>query len=177
MTNYAIFNKSNDPLYTQSTNTYLIPAIEGSAESDAAKSGQLYIVTSGSVAVGSGNSLLIQIANPSGSGRTAYLSSVTGGSTAAVTLTLFKGGTIASGTTPTPVNANFGSANTSVVTARYNTGALVGSPTTFASIQLTAGIFQVYFSGGVVIPANQTLSITAGTAAATSSVNITWWEF
>jgi hypothetical protein len=179
MTNYSVFNKSNDPLYTQLTNTYLIPAIGNTPEGDAAKSSVLYVVSSGSVAVAGGNSLLMQIANPSGSGKTLYVSSIKGGVTAAVTLAVFKGGTITGGTTPTPVNANFGSSNASVVlTARYNnTGTLGGSPTGMMAIPLTAGMFELYFGGSVVIPPNQTLSITIGTAAATSSAVFTWWEY
>ncbi|MFD0673323.1 hypothetical protein [Cohnella sp. GCM10027633] len=177
MSNYAIFNASNNPLYTQSTNTYLVPAIEGSPESDAAKSGQLYILSSGSVAVGGGSSLLLQIANPNGSGKTVYVSSIMGGVTAAVTLNAFKGGTITGGTTPTPQNANFGSANASIATTRQNTGTLGGTPTNIASVPLTAGMYQLQFAGGLVVPPNQTLTVTLGTTASTSSAIITWWEY
>lgn len=177
MTNYTVFNKSNSPLYTQSTNTYLTPAIEGAPESDAAKSGILYIASSGSTAVGSGSSLLFQIANPGGSGKTIYVSSVAGGVTAAVTLNLLKGGTITGGSSPAPFNANFGSSNTSIATVRQNTGTLGGTSTNFMSIPLTSGMYMLIFGGGVVVPPNQTLSITIGTAAATSSAALTWWEY
>ncbi|MFC5403511.1 hypothetical protein [Cohnella soli] len=177
MTNYTIFNKSNNPLYTQLTNTYLVPAIEGTPGGDAAKSGAFFILTTGSVNVGGGNSLLLQITNPNGSGKTVYISGVMGGVSEAATITIEKNGTITGGTTPTPFNANFGSANTSIVTAKQNTGNLTGTPTTFTSVPLTAGMYELKFNGGIVVTANQTLSLTIGTGAITASANLTWWEY
>lgn len=177
MTNYSIFNKSNSPLYTQSTNTYLIPAIESTPEGDAAKSGALYILSTGSVSVGAGSNLLLQITNPLASGKTIYVSNLIGGVTAAATVTIQKSGTITGGTTPTPFNANLGSANTSVVTTKQNTGTLGGSPTSFISVPVTASMYSLAFGGGIVVPANQTLSITVGTGALTASAILTWWEY
>ncbi|RKP47369.1 hypothetical protein D7Z26_24055 [Cohnella endophytica] len=177
MTNYTIFNKSNSPLYTQSVNTYLAPAIENTPGGDAAKSGSLYILSTGSVSVGAGNSLLLQIANPSGSGKTIYISNLMGGVTAAGTVAILKNGTITGGTTPTPFNANFASVSTSVTTTKQNTGTLGGTPTSFVNVQVTAGMYLLDFGGGIVVPANQTLSIAVGTGALTASANLTWWEY
>jgi len=177
MTNYSVFNQSNSPLYTQSTNTYLVPGIEGSPEGDAAKSGALYILSSGSVGVGSGANLLLQLANPSGSGKTIYVSSLMGGTTAAATVTVLKGGTITGGTTPTPFNANLGSANTSIGSTRQNTGTLGGTSTGFLALPVTAGMYLLDFGGGVVVPPNQTLTVTVGPGSLTASAALTWWEY
>jgi hypothetical protein len=177
LTNNSVFNQSNSPLYTQSTNTYLVPGIENGPAGDAAKSGAFYIFSSGSVSVGSGASLLIQVANPSGSGKTLYMNSLLGGVTGAATVNVLKGGTLTGGTTPTPFNANFGSSNTSVATARQNTGSLTGASTGFLAIPLTAGMYFIEFGGGIVVPANQTLSVTVGTGALTASAVLSWWEY
>ncbi|QHW32451.1 hypothetical protein GZH47_17625 [Paenibacillus rhizovicinus] len=176
MNNYNVFNTEHNPVYMQQNNNFTSPGINGLPELDAAKSGFLFILTSGSVAAGSGSSLLLQVTNSNGSGKKLYISGITGGTTAAATLTVLSGGTITGGTTPTPINALFGSATTSVVTTKQNTGTLGGTPTTVMAMQLTAGMYNVELSGGLIVQANQTLSLTLGTGALTGSINLTWWE-
>ncbi|WP_127584473.1 hypothetical protein [Paenibacillus koleovorans] len=177
MTNHSIFNSSNLPLYTYSTNTYVAPEIGNTPEGDAAKAGAFYILSSGNISVGGGSSLLLQAANAGGSGKTMYISRIVGGTTAAVVLTINSSGTITGGVTPTPFNTRFGSANTSVMTGRRNTGTLGGSPTVFWTAQLSAGLFSVEFRGGLIVPPGQTISITLGTTASSSSINLSWWEY
>ncbi|MFD0678044.1 MULTISPECIES: hypothetical protein [unclassified Paenibacillus] len=65
MTNYSIFNQANAPLYTNMTNTYANPGVETLPEGNAAISSLLFTLTTGSVSVSSGQSLLLQAANPS----------------------------------------------------------------------------------------------------------------
>ena len=176
MNNYNVFNTEHNPVYMQQNNVFTSPGINGAPELDAAKSGFLFILSTGSVAVGSGSSLLLQAANPAGSGKKLYISRISGGTTAAATLTVASGGTITGGTTPTPFNALFGSATTSVATTKQNTGTLGGTPTTALTMQITSGMYLIDFGGGLIVQANQTISVTLGTAALTGSINLTWWE-
>lgn len=176
MTNDAVFNSQNSPIYAQSTNTYLVPGVESPPESDAAKSQVLYIATSNSTSVGSGSSLLFQIANPSNSGKSLYLSSISGGATAAATVTVYSGGTITGGTTPTPLNANFGSTNTSVMTTRLNTGTLGGTSTSVMAFLVSSGLFLIRFTGAIIVPPGKTVTVTIGTGSLSASCNFIWWE-
>ncbi|MCR8631014.1 hypothetical protein [Paenibacillus radicis (ex Xue et al. 2023)] len=177
MTNYSIFNHANAPLYTNMTNTYANPGVETLPEGNAAISSLLFTLTTGGVSVSSGQSLLLQAANPAGSGKTLYLSKVMGGTTAAATLLFYSGGTITGGTTPVPVNSNFGSSNASIITSKQNTGSLTGTPTTVITLPITAGMYLVALGGAFVIPAGQTFTATLGTGALTGSINIIWWEY
>ncbi|NBD25322.1 hypothetical protein [Paenibacillus glycinis] len=176
MNNYNVFNTEHNPVYMQQNNVFTAPGINGPPELDAAKSGFLFLLNTGSVAVGAGNSLMLQATNPSGSGKRLYISRISGGTTAAATLAIASGGTITGGTTPVPFNALFGSATTSVATTRQNTGTLGGAPTTAMVMQITAGMYLIDFAGGLVVQANQTISMTLGTVALTGSINLTWWE-
>ncbi|SDX95671.1 hypothetical protein [Paenibacillus sp. CF384] len=176
MNNYNVFNTEHNPIYMQQNNPYTSPGVNEGPEADAAKSGFLFILNTGSTSVGSGNSLLLQAANPNGSGKKLYISRITGGTTAAATLTIASGGTITGGTTPTPFNALFGSSTTSVVTTKQNTGSLGGSPTTCMVMQVTSGLFDISFTGSLIVQANQTISVTLGTGSLTGALNLTWWE-
>ncbi|MUT65143.1 hypothetical protein [Paenibacillus sp. NEAU-GSW1] len=177
MTNFSVFNNENSPLYTLVNNTYSSPAVISSPEGDAVKNGRLFTVTSASTAVGGGSNLLIQITNPNGSGRTLYISQITGGISAAATLNVYSGGTVTGGTTPTPFNLRFGNATTSIATARTSTGSVGGSPTLFLTALLAEGMFNFPFGGGVIVPPNTSISISVGTGAITAAANITWWEY
>ncbi|MCR8642678.1 hypothetical protein NV379_08380 [Paenibacillus sp. N1-5-1-14] len=177
MPNNFIFNVTGNPLYTQLTNTYTTPGIESFAQSDAAKSGALYTLTSGSVSVTASNSLLLQVANPSGSGVTMYVWRVTGGVSAANTISLYSGGTVTGGTTPAPFNMNLGSTNISAMTTRNAIGTIGGSPVQFTSVLLAAGYYEIGFNGALIVPPNRTLTVTIGTGALTASANISWYEF
>jgi len=175
MTNHSVFNNENSPVYMLTNNGYVSPVIISPAEYSAASSQRLFCLSTGNVSVGSGASLLLQIANPNGSGRTVYLARVAGGASNTVTVTVASGGTITGGTTPTPFNTYLGSAVTSIVTARQNTGTLGGTPTSFFTA-MAADIYSINFNGTIIVPPNQTLTVTAGTGSVTASLNLIWWE-
>ncbi|UHA75563.1 hypothetical protein [Paenibacillus sp. 481] len=178
MTNFAVFNNQPNPLYTFLTNTYTNPGVGSSTAQAAAQSGVAFTLTTTSISVPASQNLLIQITNPSGSGRTVYISHLVGGTSASATLTVLSGGTIAAAgsTTPVPVNRNLGSATTSVVTTRQNTGTLTGTPVTIYSNFLTAGVYGLSFGGSLIVPQNQTFTISLGVGALTGSINFAWWE-
>ncbi|CAM4458268.1 hypothetical protein [Paenibacillus typhae] len=178
MPNDAVFNQSGQPLYTEQVNTYIAPAIDSLPEADAAISGLLFAIPFASTVTTSAP-LVIQLFNPADRGRTAYVSRVTASSaTAAVTLTLLRNATV-TGSIGTPVNFNFGSSVTSVMTARTATAAPTGSPDTLASLLLAAGPLIVDYNGRIIVPpgSSLTLSVTiaSGSSAATGSIN--WWEY
>ncbi|WP_341805915.1 hypothetical protein [Paenibacillus lupini] len=176
LTNSSVFNSENSPLYILLNNRYSSPAIVAPPEEDAAASGRFFMVTSASTAVGGGSNLLIQITNPNASGRTLYISKVSGGISAAATLNLYSAGTVSGGTTPTPFNMQLGNATTSIATARVATGSVTGSPTLFYTALLAAGMFEVVFTGGLIVPPNRSVAISVGTGAITAAANISWWE-
>ncbi|WP_036746428.1 hypothetical protein [Paenibacillus sp. UNC451MF] len=106
-----------------------------------------------------------------------YISRVAGSaSIAGATATLLKNGTV-TGSTVTPLNLNFGSANTSVMTVRSATGTVTGSPVPFVTLILPAGPFMISFTGSILVPPGSALTITVGTGAATASANVSWWEY
>ncbi|ETT35345.1 hypothetical protein MHI48_28900 [Paenibacillus sp. FSL H7-0942] len=177
MTNYNVFNQSNRPLFTQLTNTFSAPGIEASPDSGAAAAGSFFALTTNNTLIPSNQSLLLQILNAAGSGRTIRISSLTGGTTAAATLVIYSGGTVTAGSTPVPVNTLLGNTNASVVTTRQNTGTLGGTFTSIASIPLTAGMYSLGLNGSIIVPPGQTLSISVGTGNQTAAINLFWWEF
>ncbi|MEH6892288.1 hypothetical protein V7024_22000 [Bacillus sp. JJ864] len=176
MPNYFVFNTPNNYLYSLLTNTYTAPAISSTPEGDATKSQIVYTLPF-NTSVASSQNLLIQVSNPSGSGKTMYVSRISGGTTAAATVNIYSGGTISGGSTPTPVNTYIGSSNTSVMTTKTNTGTLGGSPQTILSLLVTAGLFSIDINGGIIVPPNTTLTATVGTGSLTASANIMWWEY
>jgi hypothetical protein len=177
ITNYNVFNQSNGPLFTQLTNTFSAPGIEASAESGAASAGSFFALTTNNAAIPSNQSLLLQILNAAGSGRTLRISSISGGTTAAATLVVYSGGTVTVGSTPVPVNTLLGSTNASVAITRQNTGTLGGAFTSLLSLPLTAGMFRMNFNGSIIVPPGQTLSVSLGIGNQTAAINLFWWEF
>lgn len=178
MPNDAVFNQMNQPLYTEQVNTFVAPAIDSPSEGGAAKAGLLFTIPFSST-VTTAAPLVLQVSNPVGSGRTMYISRVTGSSaTAALTLTLLRNATVG-GSVITPVNLNFGSAVTSVMTARSATAAPTGSPATLVSLLLAAGPVIVDFSGQIVVPSGNslTISITIGSGSSGATGGISWWEY
>ena len=175
MVNYHVFNTELKPIYMQQNNTFTSPGIIGAPELDAAKNGVLFILSTGNISVGAGSTLLLQTANPNSSKRL-YISRISGGTTAAAALRIASGGTITGGSTPTAFNALFGNVTTSVATNRSNTGTLGGTPVTVMTLQLTSGMYLFDLDGGLIVPPNQSLSVTLGTGALTGSINLTWWE-
>ncbi|MFC5403510.1 hypothetical protein [Cohnella soli] len=192
MTNYSVFDSSVQPVYTHATNTYQSPAAVAPPDAGAASSGNEYnaTATTSSTLGALGGSVIIslQIANPNGSGKTLYVSSVAVGtgvtlnllSSFSASLSFLKGGTLTSPSTVTPVNGNFASANTSAMTVRSSSAAPSGG-TDFMSLPVNAGQFISVQTGQIVVPPNQTLIVSlsaslsvAGTLSTTA--NITWWE-
>lgn len=175
MTNYNVFNNKNNPVYMQANNGYASPAIVSPSEYDAATNQRLFYLTTGNVSIGAGSSLLLQITNPNASGRTLYVSRIAGGSSNSITLTVYSGGTISGGTTPTPVNGYLGSATSTVATTKQNTGSLGGSPVSIFTA-MASDLYTIGFEGAIIVPSNQTLSVTVGTGSLTASINLVWWE-
>lgn len=178
MPNEAVFNQSSQPLYTEQVNTYTAPAIDSFPESDAALSGLLFAVPFAST-VTAAAPLVLQVSNPAGSGRTAYISRIAASTAAsAVTLTLLRNATVA-GSTTTPVNFNFGSAATSAMIARTAAAAPTGSPATLMSVYLAPGPFIGEFNGRIIVPpgSSLTITITISTGSSAATGNISWWEY
>lgn len=176
MPNNKVFNSISMPIYSLQTNTYTSPAVEEDASAAAAAAGISFWLPTGNVSVAGSQNLLLQITNPSGSGKTVSMNGISGGSSASASLIVYSGGTITGGTTPVPINSRLGTATASVVTTRQATGTLTGSPTTLYSTFVTAGIYLLEFDGGLVVPANQTLTVSLGVGALTGSINLNWWE-
>ncbi|WNS43222.1 hypothetical protein [Paenibacillus sp. MMS20-IR301] len=176
MPNDAIFNQNSQPLYTEQVNTYVAPAIDTLPEAGAAMSGLLFGVPFAAT-VTAAAPLVLQVANPGGSGRTVYISRVVGSTgAAAVTLTLLRNATVG-GSTTAPVNYNFGSAVTSVTTARTAAAAPTGSPATIMSMLLAIGPVILDFDGRIIVPPGNSLTLTITASSSTAATgNISWWE-
>lgn len=178
MPNDSVFNQSSQPLYTEQVNTYVTPGIDSAPEGGAAKAGLLFVIPAAST-VTSAAPLVVQVSNPVGSGRTLYVSRVTASTaTAVVTLTLLRNATV-TGTTVIPINYNFGSALTSVMTARTSNAAPTGSPATLLSLLLTVGPTIVDFAGQIVVPPGTsiTLSLAIASGSSAATAGISWWEY
>lgn len=176
MSNFHVFNNADDPLFTQQVNTFIVPGIESTPEGDAAKEGILYSANF-SAAIGAGQNLILQTSNPANSGKTIYISRVSGSvSAAGATFSLLKNGTV-SGSSVTPVNLNFGSVNTSVMGVFSATGTVSGSPLTIITLVLSAGHFIIDFTGRIIVPPGSSLTITVGPGSASATANVNWWEY
>ncbi|WP_282938418.1 hypothetical protein [Paenibacillus sp. RC67] len=192
MPNKNVFNTLNNPVFTESVNTYQAPGIVSPPESGASKAGSLFSIT------GSASALVVlslisavitlKITNPAASGKTVYVSRIgisIGGSSLLSALsgssTFLSGGTLTSPTTLTPTNNNFNSSSTSVMTAQSSTSAPTGG-TTFTTIQMAPGVFAQDYVGSIIVPpgSSLTVSVTSSSSSVgltiTSSANITWWE-
>jgi len=192
MPNDYVFDEPNQPVYTNITNTYTSPGIVAPPETSAGATGNLYVVnaiSSTSLGLLGGTVIItIQVSNPAGSGKTLYVSRETGGVNVALNLlssfsgnlTLVKGGTLTSPTTLTPVNSNFASTRTSVMTARSSTAAVTGG-TTFFSVPLQAGPFLYNENGRYVVPPGQTITMSVSASLTVAGVvgtsgDLVWWE-
>ncbi|MEK3791417.1 hypothetical protein MKX42_06750 [Paenibacillus sp. FSL R7-0204] len=178
MPNETVFNQNSQPLYTEQVNTYIAPGIDTLPEAGAAMSGLLFGIPFAST-VGTSTPLVMQVANPGGSGRTLYISRIIASTgTASVTLTLLRNATVG-GMAVTPVNYNFGSAVTSVSTARTATAAPTGSPATLMSMLLAIGPVILNMDGRIILPPGNslTISVTIASGSTAATGNISWWEF
>lgn len=192
MPNYYVFDTITRPVNVQMTNTYQNPDITAPPETDASKSGRVFSINgsaSATVVLGlTAATISMLVTNPLGSGRTVYLSQITGsigGSSLLSSLTgsmsIVKGGTLTSPSTLTPANNNFGNATTSVTTAQSSTGAITGG-TIVVPFQLAPGPFMQSFRGSIIIPPGSSISaiVTSSATAVgltiTSVLNLNWWE-
>lgn len=176
MPNNNVYNTESKPLFVDQVNTYTDPGVGTLQEWDAAVSGILFVAnTSGSIS--GAQNLLLQVSNPGGSGKTMYISRISGGiSIAGAALTVLKGGTF-TGTTVTPVNFNLGSSGLSSMTSQRLAGTVGGSPVTLTTAVLTAGQYAVDYNGRIVIPPGNSITVSVGLGSATASINMTWWEY
>ncbi|WP_282938419.1 hypothetical protein [Paenibacillus sp. RC67] len=176
MPNYYVFDQTTNPLYIEQVNPYTFPGVDGSPEGSASMAGSLYIANFSS-SITSAQNLILQVTNPVGSGKTMYVSRVYGSSSiAGATATLQKNGTV-TGSAVTPLNLNFGSSNTSVMTARGAAGTVTGSPVSFLMLILPSGPFSLSFTGSIIVPTGNSLTISVGLGAATASAVVSWWEY
>ncbi|KZE81189.1 hypothetical protein AV654_01455 [Paenibacillus elgii] len=192
MTNDNVFDYKNDPVYVQMTNTVQTPDISAPPETSAGSAGSLFSLTgsaSALVVLGlTSATFSLLLSNPSNSGKTVYISRLTGsigGSSLLSSLfgstTLFKGGTLSGAASQTPTNNNFNSTTASVVTAQSSTSGVTGGTTVY-SYQLAPGPFVQNFIGGIVVPPGSSLSATVTSSSSvagltiTSVINLAWWE-
>lgn len=192
MPNYFVFDQSNSSFYGQLKNNYTDPGIMSPTDMDAATNNREFITTasnSGSLGLLGGSVIItLQFSNPSGSGRTMYISSITGGVNVSLSLlssfsgsiTLYSGGTLTSPSTLTPFSTKFGSGATSSMTARSSTSAPSGG-TSIMSYAITPGLLTIPLAGSLIVPPNQTFTMivsasltVAGVMANTATVS--WWE-
>lgn len=183
--NNSIFNNENGPLFVQSTTSITDATVIESQATAASKNGTFYAVSTGSQSIAPNNFLLLQLTVPINSGKTIYISRVSGGSIANTTIDLFFNATFAAaGTAVTPANFNAGSSNTSVVTAKFI--ATTPDPTTggtrLASVIQTSGPIEVNYDGRFIVVATTTTRtfyvrlVNNSSQTNLLSVNVSYWE-
>lgn len=188
--NYAI-NDNDQPVYVEMTNTFRAPDISAPPEISASQSAVLFSANasnSATIVLGLASAIItVRINNPAGSGRTLYLSCVSGsiGGTSLLTsisgtFTIVRGGTITSPVTVTPVNNNLASSAASAMTVQSSTAAITGG-SVLAAYQLAPGVFTPAFTGSIIVPPNNAISINVTSSSAAvgtiiSALSLTWWE-
>jgi hypothetical protein len=192
MPNQFVFNDDDQPVYVEMVNPFQSPDISAPPEISASKNAVLYstnasvstLVVLGLIAAISS----IRISNPAGSGKTVYISRISGSiggssllSAMSGSFTIAKGGTVTTPTTLTPTNNNLGSSATSAMTVQSSTGAISGGATLY-NYQLAPGAFSQNFTGSIIVPpgsaicANVTSSSSALGLTITSALSLLWWE-
>ena len=192
MPNQFVFNDNDQPVFVEMVNTFRSPDISAPPEISASKNAVLYSTngsTSALVVLGLLSAIMsIRISNAVGSGRTIYVSRLSGSiggssllSAMSGSFTIVKGGTLTTPTTLTPVNNNLGSSATSGMTVQSSTAAISGGTTLF-NYQLAPGAFSQNFTGSIIVPpgssicANVTSSSSAVGLTITSVLSFLWWE-
>jgi hypothetical protein len=164
-------------------NTFEEPVITEMSQARAAMAGQNYFLTTEQQSLANNASLFLQITNPAGSGRLIHIGRIAGTANLNTILSLNRNGSFPAAETPiTPVNSNFGSANTSVATAKFVNQ--VANPTVGGVIfqdiiQPNVGGFTIFeYDGQIIMPPGTTFVIRLLTQQAnnTSSLNISFWE-
>lgn len=137
MPNNYVINDNDQPVYVEMTNTFRAPDISAPPEISASQAAVLFSANasnSATIVLSLLSAVIsVRISNPAGSGRTLYLSRISGsiGGTSVLTsisgsFTIVKGGTISSPSTVTPVNNNLASAAASSMTVQSSTAAISG---------------------------------------------------
>ncbi|AIQ60756.1 hypothetical protein [Paenibacillus borealis] len=191
MPNNYVINDNDQPVYVEMTNTFRAPDISAPPEISASQSAVLFSANasnSATIVLGLASAIItVRINNPAGSGRTLYLSRVSGsiGGTSLLTsisgtFTIVRGGTITSPATVTPVNNNLASSAASAMTVQSSTAAITGG-SVLATYQLAPGVFTPAFTGSIIVPPNNALSINVTSSSAAvgtiiSALSLTWWE-
>jgi hypothetical protein len=191
MPNNYVINDNDQPVYVEMTNTFRAPDISAPPEISASQSAVLFSANasnSATIVLGLASAIItVRINNPAGSGRTLYLSRVSGsiGGTSLLTsisgtFTIVRGGTITSPATVTPVNNNLGSPAASAMTVQSSTAAITGG-SVLATYQLAPGVFTPAITGSIIVPPNNAISINVTSSSAAvgtiiSALSLTWWE-
>jgi hypothetical protein len=192
MPNNYVFNDNDQPVYVETVNTFRSPDISAPPEMSASENAVLYSANasaSATVVLSLIAAIIsVRINNPAGSGKTVYISQISGSiggssllSAMSGTFSLVKGGTLTSPATVTPVNNNLASTATSSMTVQSSTAAISGG-TTLASYQLAPGAFSQTFTGSIIVPpgsalcANVTSSSSAIGLTIISALSLIWWE-
>ncbi|AIQ49224.1 hypothetical protein R70723_27445 [Paenibacillus sp. FSL R7-0273] len=192
MPNHYVFNDNDQPLFVEMTNTFRSPDITAPPELGASESAVLFSTNasaSATVVLSLISAIIsVRINNPAGSGRTVYISRITGSiggssllSNMSGTFTIVRGGTLTSPAALPAVNNNLASAASSGMTVQSSTSAISGG-TVLNSYQLAPGSFTQSFTGSIIVPpgsslcANVTSSSSAIGLVITSALSLTWWE-
>jgi hypothetical protein len=173
------------PQEVEVINTFEEPVVTETSQARAAVAGQNYFLTTGRQTVVNGASLFLQITNPAGSGKILHMGRIAGTAANSNTIvTLNRNGSFAAAGTPvTPVNGNFGSANTSVATAKFVNQ--LADPTVggviFQDIPQPAsgGITLFEYSGGIIMTPGTTFVLRVMNNSGGNNVlaaDISFWE-
>ncbi|MGG3573425.1 hypothetical protein ABES25_22580 [Bacillus gobiensis] len=165
-------------------NTFEEPVVTETSQARAAVAGRNYFLTTQRQTVANNASIFLQITNPAGSGRTLHIGRIAGTANTNTIITLNRNGSFAAAGTPvTPVNSNFGSATTSVATAKFVNQ--VADPTVGGVIfqdilqPATGGITIFEYDGQIVMPSGTTFVIRLINNAGGGnilSLNVSFWE-
>jgi hypothetical protein len=147
---------------------------------------QLYTITAVTTVAANGF-LVMQLTNPANSNKAIRIDRVSGGASVNTTFDTFKNATFSvTPTILTVLNRNWGSGNTSVMTAKYAIAASGADPTTggtlMSSVIQTGGPVSREYDGEFYVPYGSTdrqfyVRLTNNTAASNLvALNITWEE-
>ncbi|MFF2481207.1 hypothetical protein [Paenibacillus sp. NPDC058071] len=193
MPNFPIFDRSKSPIITKGTNNYTQKnAAEPPQSAVSATTGGFFSINASNSAslglLGGTVNISVRIANPSNSGKTLYLKQIYGNTNVSLSLlssfsgqvTALSGGTLTSPSTLTPATFQLGSSATSVMTATSSTSAITGG-TSFALYPLFPGPFFLEYSGSILVPPGQALSVNVFGSLSVlgilgTAVEVIWWE-
>ncbi|MMZ58517.1 hypothetical protein D1872_205020 [compost metagenome] len=164
-------------------NTFEEPVIIEVSQARAAVNGQSYFLTTQQQTVANNASIFLQITNPAGSGKVIHIGRIAGTASTSTIITFNRNGSFpAAGTPITPVNSNFSSASTSVVTAKFVNqvaNPTVGGVIFQEIIQSGQGFTIIEYNGLIVMPSGTTFVIhllNNSGGPNVLSLNVTFWE-